>query len=298
MNENKTQILANQSKPEENHSIQFKLSSFWPASPVTWFVHTEAQFNISRVVSDKSRYYHVLAALPQDVIESVLDFVQAPPEINLYDGIKSLLIERHSLSEERRVEKLLSTEQLGDRRPSDFYRSMKLLAGTAGSVGDKLVRNLWLRRLPQVINVALLSLGDKDINEVLSIADKIFDVTQMSQISALATSSATSNAPSSSNAVYSSTLSASSNTINSPTSKLEREIAELKTMVNKLSHQDRSRTPTRSFRPRASFRSPSFKRSSSRNEHKLCWYHFRYGENAKKCQTPCSFKTQSKPKNL
>lgn len=247
-----------QSRSDECSIIRLKLPNFWPASPITWFIQAEAQFSISRVLSDSSRYNHVLAALPQDIIESILDFVQCPPEKDLYKGIKDLLIERHSMSEERRLEKLLSSEQLGDRRPSDFYRSLKLLAGTSGVAAERLVRNLWLRRLPQVINIAVISLGDKAITEVLTLADKIFEAT----------------------------------------SHLELEIQELKKLINNLSfNNNRSRSPycsnnsrNQSFRPRAQFRSNSSNRSSSRNVNRICWYHRRYSHKATKCVRPCDFK--------
>lgn len=257
------------------HSIQLKLPQFWANSPLTWFVAAEAQFTISRITSESSRYYYVLAALPQDIIESVLDFIQNPPETNLYVGIKKLLIQRHSLSEEQRIEKLLSSERLGDRRPSEFYRSLKLLAGVSGSISDTLIRSLWLKRLPQVINIALISLGDKDITEVMDLADKIHEATQNSQVSAVA--------------------STSSNTLH-----LENEILELKKIVSQMALKDRSRSHSRSsssdhsFRPRVSFRSNSSQRSPSRTNNKLCWYHFRYGNNAVKCCKPCGFISQDK----
>lgn len=85
------------------HAISLKLPQFWTNSPATWFVQAEAQFSISKISADNNRYYHVLASLPQDVIESIIDFVQAPPEAELYEGIKKLLVQRHSLSEEKRI---------------------------------------------------------------------------------------------------------------------------------------------------------------------------------------------------
>lgn len=259
--------------PGELQTIRLKLAQFWPSSPITWFVQAEAQFSISRITLDSSKYYHVLAALPQEVVESILDFVQSPPDKDLYAGIKKLLIDRHSQSEERRIERLLSSEQLGDRKPSDFYRSLKILAGNSGAVGDNLIRNLFLRRLPQTMNIALISLSDKNITELLSIADKIHEATQISNFPSVSTVS---------------------NIDSQAQTKIEKEIAELKSIVKRLeinSHQSRNHSRNYSFSPSRN-RSNFQNRSRSRNNAK-CWYHIRFGSKANKCIAPCNFKTNN-----
>lgn len=42
-------------------------------------------------------------ALPQDVTESSSDFLEKPPNIDLYQKLKELIINRHSLSIEKRI---------------------------------------------------------------------------------------------------------------------------------------------------------------------------------------------------
>lgn len=98
--------------PEQTdvYSISVKLPQFWSNSPSTWFIQAESQFSISRVSSEVSKYHYVVAALPQDIIESIIDFIQNPPLKDIYLEIKKLLIDRHSLSVEKRIEKLISSE--------------------------------------------------------------------------------------------------------------------------------------------------------------------------------------------
>lgn len=254
-------------------AISLKLAPFWPNSPVTWFIQAEAQFAISRVSLDSSKYYHVLASLSQDIIESILDFVQDPPVNNMYPSIKKLLIDRHSQSEGQRIERLLSSEQLGDRKPSDFYRSLKLLAGTSGTIGENLIKSLWLRRLPQAMNIALISLSDKSMSEIISIADKIHEATQLSQVGAVASTSSVSS---------------------DFKSKIEQEILELKSMIQDLS-VDSFRVGSRSRQPSFTSRnrSKSESRSNNREIPRTCWYHSRFGAKATKCLGNCDFKHKS-----
>lgn len=241
-----------------------KLPPFWTSSPITWFIQAEAQFALCRVISDMKKYYYVLASLPQEVIESILDYVQNPPDSAVYRGLKALLIERHSLSENNRIERILSSEELGDRKPSDFYRSLIQLAGTSETFNTDLIKKLWLRRLPHVVNVALIPHEDSDIKEMSAMADKIWEASRLSQpyqVSSIGPSASTS----------------------SSISELKHEIEELKKLVRNISfNQDRNRSQSRG-------RARSIQRAESSQGAKLCWYHLKFKENAQKCISPCSY---------
>lgn len=276
--ENDNKLINNSSKSEVN-AVSVKLAPFWSNSPITWFIHVEAQFSLARISSDASKYHHVIAALPQSAIDSVLDFIEKPPESDLYIGLKKKLIERHSLSEERRIEELLSNTQLGDKKPSDFYRYMKQLAGASNTFGDNLITKLWLRRLPSAINIALIPLinDKKDVSELTDLADKIHDAS----CTALNVSSI---GPIPSTSVMALQV--------EKVDRLEKEISELKSMVRSyFSNQDhRNQSQSRS---RNSSRSRSHNRTRNLQLRPLCWYHFRFGDKANKCNKPCNFQSNN-----
>ncbi|XP_055388154.1 uncharacterized protein LOC129616524 [Condylostylus longicornis] len=95
--------------------------------------------------------------LPQDVAESIMDVLEDPPGNNLYNNLKEVLTSRHSISLERRIKKLISDEEKGDRRPSEFFHHLKQLAGSVAMPGEEFIKELWLSRLPHVINIDLIS---------------------------------------------------------------------------------------------------------------------------------------------
>lgn len=162
----------------EIQRVNIKLPPFWSNSPSAWFVQTEAQFQIGRITSDASKYNHVIASLPQDVAETILDVLEEPPVSDLYKNLKQILINRHSLSIERRVKKLISAEEMGDKRPSEFYRTLKQLAGTTSNGTDDLIRNIWSGRLPNLVNIALIPQKDQTIDKVLPVADQVWEALQ------------------------------------------------------------------------------------------------------------------------
>ncbi|GBN42278.1 hypothetical protein AVEN_191812-1 [Araneus ventricosus] len=183
----------------------------------------------------------------------------------MYKTLKERLINIFSDSEERRLKKLLQDVELGDKRPSMLLRQMQDLAGNR--VGDELLRSLWLQRLPTQMQ-AILTTSSDDPNKLSVMADKIADVTSGSEIC--------------SNHVKMKVPETS--TPNDCISNLQAQISEFSLKIDIMSQFRRYRSMSRRNNYRA--------RSASRKD-QMCWYHFRFRENAKKCVPPCSYKQEN-----
>ncbi|GFW88434.1 uncharacterized protein TNCV_3552041 [Trichonephila clavipes] len=138
---------------------------------------------------------------------------------------------------------------------------MKSLAGS--SISDELIKSLWLQRFPQQTQ-AILSISKNSLNNIAEMADKIV--------------------------VYSSSEACSvTNNNSSPKSNdrnkleaLQADIAALTKKFNEFSQNSRQRSKSREYSRRTRSKS-----NSSRCA--FCWYHFKFGNNAK-CIQPCQFK--------
>lgn len=265
----------------EANAVRVKLPTFWSNNPITWFIQAEAQFSLGRITIDSSKYYHVVATLPQDVAESISDLLQNPPANNMYAKLKSTLIERHSLSIEARIKKLISGEEIGDKKPSEYFRTLQRLAGNSNTVGSDLLKKLWLGRLPSLISVALVPHKDEELSKVMKVADEIWEAMQSQNISVI-----NQNQSSLQQRVASSVS-------NDELSNLRAEISELKRMVQRNnSNFGRSRDRFRG-RDRSASRHRSHSRKRFNPKGSMCWYHFRFGSEATKCNKPCSFRESS-----
>jgi hypothetical protein len=91
-----------------------------------------------------------------------------PAHIGLYECLKAALIERLSDSVSKRVEKLLETQDLGDRKPSQLLRDMRKLAGSA--VSDDFLTTMWKNRLPANMRAILVLADVKDVNKLMETA--------------------------------------------------------------------------------------------------------------------------------
>lgn len=267
----------NQGIPTDINALIVKLPAFWANNPRTWFIQAEAQFALGKITADVSKYNYVVATLPEDIADSVSDILENPPSVDVYKNLKDALIDRHSLSLEARIKKLVSDEEMGDRKPSEYYRTLKRLAGSTSTVGEELLKKLWVSKLPQTISLALIPQKDDEVDKLTKLADSVWEAIKTANVSAVSTGSTPSN------------------------DDLRGEINSLKAMIEKLSF-DRSRGRSRN-RSRDQYRSNNNHRSRSRSSRynpngKFCYYHFKFGEKAAKpCNKPCSFKSAHSSSN-
>lgn len=245
-----------------------KLPTFWADKPALWFVHAEAQFDLHRISAERTRYSHVLARLDQRQAAEVEDLLLNTPALLPYTTLKTELIRRLSASEEQRVREILTEAELGDRRPSQFLRHLKALAGTS-PIQDNLLRQLWLRRLPVHVQGILAVQADVPLEKLAELADKIAEVAPapVPVVAAVAAPPAPDFAG------------------------LERQLADLRAQLATLLKDTRARSQSRSrpSRPRASEPTPSAPTPTEPDD--TCWYHNKWGANATKCRAPCRFAT-------
>lgn len=232
--------------------VTVKPPPFWQQNPVLWFAQLESQFVLANITTDETKYSYVVAALNEDMALEVQDILVLPPSTDRYTTLKNALITRLSQSEAKRLEKLLRTEELGDRTPSQLLRRLRTLAGNA--VSEDILRNIWLSRLPSDAQ-KILTVCAGDLDALAQTADRIAEM------------------------YLPSTVATVSSPPDSVVASLQTQIAELTAQVAALQTQQSSRRYQRHRSPRKRSRSPSSK--------KICWYHRKFGAQAKKCTPPC-----------
>uniref|UniRef100_A0ABD2WDF2 DUF7041 domain-containing protein n=1 Tax=Trichogramma kaykai TaxID=54128 RepID=A0ABD2WDF2_9HYME len=240
--------------------VAVKLPTFWADKPSLWFAQADSQFVLANITTEITKFHYVASQLDSRAAAEVEDIITNPPADNPYTTLRSKLIERLSLSEEQRVRNLLSDEELGDRKPSQFLRHLRSLAGIT-PVNDNLLRQLWLRRLPPNIQAILAGQADAQLEKITELADKVAEVCP-TPIAVNAVSTPPSN-----------------DLLLSEISNLSRKISE----ISRFS-RNRSSSRRRSSRHFSRSRSPS-----PRQGNNLCWYHAKFQNRAKKCIPPCDF---------
>lgn len=279
---------------------QVKLSAFWHSQPALWFVQAEAQFHAYNVRGDQSKYFAIIGALDNVVLQGIADVIINPlPQVGRYELLKKSIIERFADSEEKQLRKVLTEVELGDKTPSQLLREMKLLA--ANKISDNVLRTLWLQRLPSTVQMVLATADSLAIEKMATTADKIAEVSAQSscyptmsaisvqeqpvlQTTPLPTSSVAGIAFSPSNAALSDVTS----TLLSTVTSLQQQVAELTKMMAQLSHRDNQQSYFKRNRSRSrSQTGPRFRQDG------FCYYHSKFGNGAHKCTKPCAFVTSA-----
>ena len=267
--------------------VGVKLPPFWKGDPIVWFAQAEAQFKTRNIIVEDTKFAHIVAALQPEVAQEVRDILISPPADKPYSVLRDQLIQRTSASEQRRVQLLLTEEELGDRRPSQLLRRMTQLAG-AQQLDSGILRQLFLQRLPANVRLILASASTKtSLEDLAELADRIIEVNvpMISPVSA-PTESVSACAPqpkTSDNAA-----------LREEISNLTKLVTRLQTQVTKLARSNsasRSRSRTRSEQS-ATSREGEPPRS---HEEQLCWYHDKWGDKARYCRAPCDRATFTTP---
>ena len=251
-------------------AVNVKLPPFWPADPQVWFAQVEAQFTTRGITQQHKKFDYIIASLSPEYTTEVRDLILQPPAAAPYDTLKHQLIQRTAASEQRRLQQLFNAEELGDRKPTQLLRRMQQLLGDkAGAMGSSVLRELFLQRLPANVRMVLASTPDTaNLENLAQLADKVMEVAAPSV----------------------STVSATH--LSDEFERLRAEVTSLRKVVESLPLTTSSKTDHPLGRPRGHSWSQSRGCSSSprpATDSPICWYHRRYGDEARKCTPPCSF---------
>uniref|UniRef100_A0A8D8RH52 DUF7041 domain-containing protein n=1 Tax=Cacopsylla melanoneura TaxID=428564 RepID=A0A8D8RH52_9HEMI len=153
-----------------------RLPEFISTDPELWFAMVEGSFTGNQITSEKTKFGHVISALPSRFATEVKDIILNPPPTEPYTKLKTELIQRLCASQEEKTRQLLEREEIGDRKPSQFLRHLQNLADT--SISESLLKTLWVSRLPKCIQVALAIIKDKSLSDLASHADSIAEASR------------------------------------------------------------------------------------------------------------------------
>ena len=229
-------------------AANLKLPLFWPSDPEVWFAQVEAQFTTRGIMQQRTKFDYVVASLSPDFVTEVRDLILHPPDAQPYDTLHEQLVQRTAASAQRHLQQL-TTEEFGDRKPSQLLHRMQQLLGDRAAVTDSaFVRELFLQRLPASVRVVLASATDNtSLEDISQLANRIMEALPSPLVAITLT--------------------------NGPPSEVEQlraEVSRLADLVASISPRDRdsSQQPRRHQSP-----TPHHSPSPSASQHLLCWYH-------------------------
>ena len=160
---------------QQQHGGSLRLPPFWAENTEAWFAIAETRFRLRRVDDEQEMFDHVVNALPKESLRTVLDLITEPPEENPYDQLKERLCSAHQLTDFQRVEKMFQMDSLGGRKPSELLHEMMELCPT-GHEDSPFFLFLFLQRLPKELRIMLADDNEEDLRTVALRADKLWSL--------------------------------------------------------------------------------------------------------------------------
>jgi hypothetical protein len=270
---------ADSSPPAEVSRVAVRLPPFWAERPAVWFAQAEAQIFLAGVNSEKTKFFYVISQLDHRYAAEVEDITTPPPERDPYTTLRTELVRRLSPSREQRIRQILTLEETGDRKPSQFLRHLRSLAP---DVPEKYLYTIWSSRLPPNIQTILAGQQECSLDIAARCADRISEVAPRPALASVG--------PPPNNT-----------TLPQEIDDLSRQVAVLRAEQDRLRASFRD-PPLSSRDPCSSTRYPDpctrNRRPNSRslcrgdNSPTLCWYHRRFGARAQKCTPLCAYHQQ------
>lgn len=193
----------------------------------------------------------MVSSLPPSTANEVRDLLLSPPADNVYEALKATLIHRITPSESQRLQQLLHEANLGDRMPSQLLRHMQQLLGSkVDGLDSLLLREIFLQKIPPNVGMVMTASNENDLSKLAELADKLMAVASTS-VAAVASEP-------------------------SPHEQLKEMKNEISRLVDSVAALH---TASRSTSQGAS--------QSPTKRQKICWYHRKFGNAARKCVPPC-----------
>jgi hypothetical protein len=278
----------------------FKAPTFWRNHIRYWFTNLELQFELRKIKQDKAKFCIVTSNLDAEAFELVSDVICNPPPKQAYETIKKSLIKRLEESDHQKVVKLISGLHLGDKKPSVLLRQMRELVGH-GLDMEKIIKHLWLQRLPANVQAIIASNLEASLDDLAASADSITEICPSLQVYGVTNQPQQYSTPSTSTSSQIEFLTNSLHSLMKNQEAMQKQILEFSLKSDAHSQQRIETNPTehnpRQFR-RNSFNSNNPRRASPNRSRSptnqttnrnICFYHLRFGKDAKKCTKPCIF---------
>ena len=130
---------------EHVSAVSVKLPTFWQADPQLWFAQVDVHFQACGISAQQTKFDHVVASLSPEVAVEVRDLILNPSS-EPYDELQKQLIQRTSQSERRRLQQLLSGQDLGHLTPTCM--AAEKIKAVEGRHGQRHRRPSLLRAVP------------------------------------------------------------------------------------------------------------------------------------------------------
>ena len=156
----------------EINRVSVKPPPFYFKNPGSWFRQMDSQFVLAGITQSTTKYHHIMAALPEDIVANVLT-----DEIVGYEDLKKAVLDHLKANKHELIEQALAAVELGDKRPSQLVADIKKRFNDIGlKADDTIIKSRLLTALPTHLRSALVGHEEQSVDQYAKIADSMVAV--------------------------------------------------------------------------------------------------------------------------
>ncbi|GFU56964.1 peptidase A2 domain-containing protein [Trichonephila clavipes] len=144
-------------------TISIKVPPFLTDRSEIWFDQVEAQFQISRISLEETKFHYLVTQFEPKYVENIRDIVNSKSDTKYTDS-KNRLLSLFKESENLRIKRLLTGIELGDMKLSQLSQKLKTVA--TSDISEKLIKTLWLEKLPEPIKNILVVSDERESKQI------------------------------------------------------------------------------------------------------------------------------------
>ena len=164
-------MLSNMMAPK---AVTIKVPQFLPFAVDIWRRQCDACFNLHNIKDETTKYYQVLANLKPDTLKKITAYISAPRAGHEYSGLLAALEFAFTKADGQRFDELMEAH-LGDMSASELYFHLRRLWLDPDPDNSKVLKHIFMRKLPLSVAVSLRSVPQGNLTEYLQIADAMLD---------------------------------------------------------------------------------------------------------------------------
>jgi len=153
---------------KEIQNVAIRPPAFMETAVNGWFPIMEAQFSLRNVTVSSTKFYHILSALPAEIVSKLPATVITSKS---YETIKEAILSMYERTKPEMLDKLMATTSISGR-PSIYLQEMSTLADRIGASED-IVRHKFLQALPASISPVLASQKEIPLAQLGKLADEL-----------------------------------------------------------------------------------------------------------------------------
>lgn len=249
----------------------FKTHGFFKSNPNIWFQQLECHFIINNISNEKSKFLRLITALEPEILAEISDLII--DDNYSYTELKTKIINRFSINTEKRIDLVLDSLVLADKKPSQFLREIRQHSN--GNFSELAIKRIFIKKLPLNLQI-LLSTNTNSLDEISILADNFMELSQNNNHNINSLMSTSSPSTNSQNSM--STTKQDSNNFRSNNNYL---------------NQKHYRSFNKNFNTNTKYQSQTNKSSQQKakeqSQFNICFYHYKWGAKARKCIQPCNF---------